>query len=85
MTITSESKPDGGIRIEAEGITLDIDGDALERAEREGGLGFNYAETPMGHELLTPPSMRECFDSPIEAITHFRVAIQPKDPSSPNK
>jgi hypothetical protein len=69
--------PDGGIRIEAGGITLEVDAEAIEDAQEEGGLGFNYALTKAHQEALAPiPG----FESPIDGITTFRLMVAPMNP-----
>lgn len=76
-----ESKPDGGLRIEGAGITIDIERESIARAEREGGLGLNVALTPEEHEAHTPPGI-DPGESPIDSVTGFWFQIQPRDVNS---
>lgn len=72
-----EATPGGGVRVQGGGIELKVSREAIERAEQEGGLGYNVALTPGEHYVL---DRRDEFESPIREIMNFTAVVEPRNP-----
>lgn len=75
-----ETTPGGGVHVQGGGIELRVSREAIERAEREGGLGFNVALTPEEYVALERDRTGFIEESPIEAILNFRAVVEPTNP-----